>query len=161
MSVRPGITRWNWRVEPVEFDFPQQYDQAAIVNRSPSDLTRIEFYFSFGDFDSDGATDIVYSATTYRQRLNEVNGQSNWNVAVIDSGLYLMRNRTKSGLPHFEPSIKNFESPIGQRIHAHSITNLDRDGQLDIVTDLIHDGSQGDLTMGELRRLTRQSSHTH
>ncbi len=57
----PYIVDWD-RVEPVEFDFPRQYDQAAIVNRSPSDLTRIEFYFSFGDFDGDGAADIVYSA---------------------------------------------------------------------------------------------------
>ncbi len=161
MPARPGITRWNWRVEPVEFDFPQQYDQAAIVNRSPSDLTRIEFYFSFGDLDGDGAFDIVYSATTYRQRLKEVNGQSNWNVAVIDSGLYLMRNRTKSGLPDFEPSTKIFQAPDRQRIHAHCLTNLDRDSQLDIVADLIHDGPQGDQTISELWSLTRQSSPTH
>ena len=159
--ARPGITRWNWRVEPVELDFPQQYDQAAIVNRSPSDLTRIEFYFSFSDFDGDGAVDIVYSATIYRQRLQEVTGQSNWNVAVIDSGLYLMRNRTKSVLPDFEPSIKIFQAPDRQRIHAHCLTNLDRDGQLDIVANLIHDGPQGDQTISELWSLTRQSSPKH
>lgn len=94
-----------------------------------SERWRVFAEFTFGDLDSDGTTDLIFSEQLVRLGIDEETGLQK--VERRHSGLYWMKNTSLTGTPKFFGIQKIYDSD--QAILSIASADFDQDGKLDIV----------------------------
>ena len=94
-----------------------------------SERWRVFAEFTFGDLDSDGTTDLIFSEQMVRLGIDEETGLQK--VERRHTGLYWMKNTSLTGKPRFVDVQKIYDSD--KAILSIASADFDQDGKLDIV----------------------------
>ncbi len=96
---------------------------------------RILAEFAFGDVDSDGNFDLVFSERMTRVVIDPNTGQQR--LESSKSTVNWMRNTSDNGEPTFEDAKEVYASDAQQPVISIAAADFDQDGKLDIVAQLI------------------------